>query len=189
MKRTETRSFVQALVGLATCAALTVPALAGDSQGAPPPLTLAFDGKPQQAVVVSERASPGVLEAAEELRAYLSRITGGQFELRTGDGARGIVLGTLTEFPQLELDGPLAMRGPYDGKEAYAIRTERDRLLLVGRTELGVSHAAFRFLESLGCRWFFPAKAWEVGPERPTLAVSLDQTDRPALLARRSNRP
>jgi hypothetical protein len=36
--------------------------------------------------------------------------------------------------------------------------------LLIGATEMGVSHAAFRLLEELGCRWFFPGKNWEVVP-------------------------
>ncbi|NQU11298.1 DUF4838 domain-containing protein, partial [bacterium] len=70
-------------------------------------------------------------------------------------------------------------------KEAYAIRTEPDRLLLIGATELGASHAAFRLLEHLGCRWFFPAKEWEVVPRRPQVTVALNETDRPALWSRR----
>ena len=49
----------------------------------------------------------------------------------------------------------------------------------------GASHAAFRLLEHLGCRWFFPAPAWEVVPARAALSVSLDETDRPRILARR----
>lgn len=69
--------------------------------------------------------------------------------------------------------------------EGYAIRSEADRLLLLGSTDLGASHAAFRFLESQGCRWFFPAKEWEVAPSRPALTVQVNESDRPALLARR----
>ena len=42
---------------------------------------------------------------------------------------------------------------------------------LIGATDLGAAHAAFRFLESVGCRWFFPAREWEVVPSRPTLTV------------------
>ncbi len=67
----------------------------------------------------------------------------------------------------------------------YAIRSERERLLLIGATELGASHAAFAFLEHLGCRWFFPAKAWEVVPRQEELATRIDMSDRPRILARR----
>ena len=116
-----------------------------------------------------------------ELAEYLGRITGGRFEVRSGDGGRGIVLGTLDEFPQSDLC-KIRIRNTYDGREAYAIRTLPNRLLLIGATETGVSHAAFRLLEALGCRWFFPAREWEVVPFRPTLSIHLDETDRPAIL-------
>lgn len=43
-----------------------------------------------------------------------------------------------------------------DGKEAFAIRTDENRVLLVGATDLAASHAVYRFLDELGCRWFFP---------------------------------
>ena len=92
---------------------------------------------------------------------------------------------TLAEFPHPKLNEPLAIRNTYDGREAFVVRTEPKRLLLIGATELGASHAAFRFLEALGCRWFFPAPEWEVVPQRPELTVSLDEADRPRILSRR----
>ena len=72
-----------------------------------------------------------------------------------------------------------------DGREAFAIRTDAARVRLIGATDLGASHAAFRFLEALGCRWFFPAREWEVVPSAPTLRANVNETVRPALLARR----
>jgi hypothetical protein len=152
---------------------------------ASPGLLLAADGKAELPIVISPRAAEGTQALAKELAQYLSRLSGATFEVRQGDGSRGIVLGTLAEFPQPELAGPLEIRNTYDGKEAYAIRTQQKRLLLIGATELGASHAAFRLLESLGCRWFFPAPQWEIVPHCPKLVVRLDETDRPALLSRR----
>ena len=136
-------------------------------------------------IVISRQASPHCREVAEELARYLDRITGGKFAIQTGDGSQGVVLGTLAEFPCAELAAALRVRGACEGKEAYAVRSEAKRLLLVGATEMGVSHAAFRLLEDLGCRWFFPAGEWEVVPTKPTLTAELNLTDRPALLARR----
>lgn len=151
----------------------------------PATLTLAEDGRALQPVVISEKASEAVRKVAAELAGYLGRMTGAKFKVQTGDGTRGIVLGTLAEFPNPGLNEPLAVRNTYDGREAFAIRTEPQRLLLIGATDLGASHAAFRFLESLGCRWFFPAKEWEVVPSRLKLTVSLEETSRPRILARR----
>jgi len=146
---------------------------------------LARGGRALLPVVIAADASPAVRAVAEELAGYLQRITGAAFTVETGDGTRGIVLGTPAQFPDPALKEPLAIRDTYDGLEAYAIRTEPGRVRLIGATDTGVSHAAFRLLDALGCRWFFPAKAWEVIPSLPDASVSLNDDERPAFLARR----
>lgn len=159
--------------------------LAGPAAAKPAELPLAADGKALVPVVVSEKASPATKQVAAELADYLGRIAGAKFEVVAGDGTKGIVLGTLAEFPDPALAAPLAIRDTFDGREAFAVRTEPSRVRLVGATEIGASHAAFRFLESLGCRWFFPAKEWEVVPASKSLTASVEVTDRPKVLARR----
>ena len=149
------------------------------------PVTLVTNGKALMPVVISANASGNTVAVAEELAGYLSKISGAKFAVEKGDGSRGIVLGTLAEFPNPALTKPLEIRNTFDGREAFAIHTEKDRVLLFGATDLGASHAAFRLLEHLGCRWFFPAKEWEVVPSTANLSVSLDETDRPRILARR----
>jgi len=148
-------------------------------------LVLARHGEALEPVVVSANASDETKALAAELADYLGRMADARFAVQPGDGSRGIVLGALAEFPVPALEEGLAIRNTYDGREAFAIRTEKDRLLLIGATERAVPHAAFALLENLGCRWFFPAKPWEVVPRRPELAVALDVTDRPRILARR----
>src|SRR6476660_6919715 len=78
------------------------------SLGAPPAnepadLRLAVNGQPQVPVVISDKASDSTKKVAAELAGYLSRMTGGRFEVQSGDGKRGIVLGSLAEFPQPDL--------------------------------------------------------------------------------------
>jgi hypothetical protein len=148
-------------------------------------LPLASDGKALMSVIIATNASAQTKAVAEELAGHLQRITGAPFTVQPGDGTSGIVLGTITEFPNKKLARDLVIRRTYDGKEAYAIRTERKRLLLIGATDLGTSHAAFRLLEHIGCRWLFPAKEWEVMPIIPNLSVKLNESDRPALWSRR----
>lgn len=147
-------------------------------------LLLADQGKAHQTVIISERASPSTKAAAADLAFYLGKISGATFSVATGGGARGIVLGTHAEFPEVNVGDDLEIRG-LDGLEAFVIRTEKERLLLIGATEQGVSHAVFHLLEKLGCRWFFPAKEWEVIPSQATLSVSLNEAERPAILNRR----
>jgi hypothetical protein len=172
------------LLGVVALAAHVPVAPAAEGKGTAE-LRLAAGGKAELPVTISGKASKATRKVADELAGYLSRITGASFAVEAGDGSRGIVLGTLAEFPHPGLAKALEVRHIYDGREAYAIRTEPKRLLLLGATDLGTSHAAFRLLEHLGCRWFFPAKEWEVVPSRRTLAVRLDETSRPALLSRR----
>jgi hypothetical protein len=155
------------------------------ASAAPSELLLATGGQATMPIVLSPHASAATKAVANELAEYLKRITDAPFEVQTGDGKSGIVLGTLAEFPNPTLDKPLEIRNGYDGKEAFAIRTEPKRVLLIGATDLGASHAAYRFLERLGCRWFFPAKEWQVVPRQSTLRVSVEDADRPVFLSRR----
>jgi hypothetical protein len=130
-------------------------------------------------------ASQKTQAVADELAKFLGRISGAEFSVKPGDGSQGIVLGTIAEFPDPALEQPLQIRNEFDGKEAFAIRTEAHRLRLIGTTELAASHAAFALLEELGCRWFFQAPEWEVVPSASTLRVQVNRDDRPAILGRR----
>lgn len=146
---------------------------------------LAADGTARMPVIVSPQASQDTQLVAAELADYLSRISGAAFTVATGDGKSGIVLGTIDEFPQPEFAQSLELRAGVDGKEAYVIATSPTRVLLLGGGELGASHAAYRLLEMLGCRWFFPASEWEVVPTQPRLAIAVNEVERPVILSRR----
>lgn len=97
---------------------------------------------------------------------------------------RGILLGTLEEWQAPDLEKPLEIHHIYNGREAFAIRTQAERLLLIAATDRGVSHVVFRWLETLGCRWFFPNSHWEIIPSLPQLTYDRDITDRPTIAAR-----
>lgn len=147
-------------------------------------LTLAENGTAELPIIVSANASKVTRDAAQDLAQTLQKVTGAAFAVQIGDGSSGIVVGTIAEFPQPGLDKALEIRNGYDGREAYAIRTGPKRLLLLGATDLGASDAAYRFLNEVGCRWFFPNEAWEVLPKTSTLSFGRDITDRPQILAR-----
>jgi hypothetical protein len=86
-------------------------------------LLLAQDGKARIPIIISG-ASKETEKVAEELAGYLKRITGAPFKIATGKGTQGIVLGTLTEFPNPSMAKDLEIRDHFDGKEAYVIRSE-----------------------------------------------------------------
>lgn len=166
--------------------------LATDRSARPAPTTLrlAKGGKALQKIVLAPQASEAVQATAAYLASKLEKISGARFEVTVGDGRRGIVLGTIRDFPVAELEKPLELRPVVEGTclrngvEAYGIRTESERLLLLGGGDLGVSHAASRFLDLLGYRRFYPAPEWEIVPSLPELAFNHNETDRPAILSR-----
>lgn len=147
-------------------------------------LVLANNGKALFPIIVSSNASVATRGVANELATYLTKISGAPFSVTNGDGRTGIVVGSLTEFPTPELTESLAIYNTFDGREAFAIRTQEKRILLLGATDLGASHATFRFLQELGVRWLFPAKEWEVVPKLATVKFNRNITDRPSILSR-----
>ena len=147
-------------------------------------LSLAQNGKAAVPIVISEKAGESTKALAAEVAGYLKQISGADFEVKTGDGTSGIVLGTIEEFPNPALAGALEIVDGVNGREAFAIRGEAARVLLIGATWRGVSHVAYRFLEELGVRWFFPAQHWTVVPRTPSLKWNRDITDRPTILNR-----
>ncbi|MCX7705092.1 MAG: DUF4838 domain-containing protein [bacterium] len=130
-------------------------------------------------VIISEKAGKDTKARALELASYLERITGAKFEIKTGSAGPGILVGTIEEFPTPSAAEGLKIYDVYDGRDAYAIRTEDGCVKLLGATELGVSHAVSRFLELLGCRWFFPGPVWEIIPKIEKLTFNINETDRP----------
>ncbi|MFQ5810647.1 MAG: DUF4838 domain-containing protein, partial [Armatimonadota bacterium] len=144
---------------------------------------LADAGQARMPIVLSEQATDRQKELAAELADYLKRISGAEFEVTTGAGKTGIVLGTIDQFRMPRWRKALAVRG-HDGLEAYGIRSGSKRLLILGSTDLGLDRGITRLLETLGCRWFFPSAAWHVVPRLDRVAVNISLTDRPALLSR-----
>ena len=135
-------------------------------------LLLAEGGKAFQKIVISANASNDIKTTAAYLAEKLEKISGAKFEIENGDGSNGIVLGTMADFPVEALKRPLEIRPVLkdvdirNGLEAYGIRTEEKRLLLLGGGEPGVSHAVARFLELLGYRRFYPDWSWAIARGR-----------------------
>lgn len=154
-------------------------------------LQIARDAKALQKIVISPKANEEIRATAAYLSQKLAKITGATFEIVEGDGTGGLVLGTIAEFPVAALQKPLEVRPALNsvtmrnGVEAFGIRTEARRLLLLGGDTRGVSHAASRFLELLGYRRYYPGAEWEIVPSLPNLSFGRNETDRPSILARK----
>ncbi|NQU10697.1 DUF4838 domain-containing protein [bacterium] len=150
---------------------------------------VASNGVAALPVIVAAAADADTRAVAEELADYLGKITGATFEIVAGGTGPGIYVGTIAEFPTPSATAGLRIFDHFDGKEAFAIRTETDRIKLLGATARAVPHAVSRFLENIGCRWFFQGPAWEVVPRVSTLTFSINETDRPEALIRYLGHP
>lgn len=146
------------------------------------PAKLAADGRSLIPIVVAESASEATRKAAQTLAAQLQKITDAVFNVRAGDGASGIVIGTVRDFPKLA--GELPHVPNDDEREIYRLRSHEGGVWLIGTTELAVEHAVWDFLYRLGYRQFFPGPTWEVVPHSPELLIAVNVVERPSYLAR-----
>ncbi|MHC4401531.1 MAG: DUF4838 domain-containing protein [Planctomycetota bacterium] len=157
---------------------------AGSDTPSPPRVSLAVHGKPLETIVTGEGASDRTREAAMILARYLSRIIGAEVQMSTGDGTRGLAVGSPGDFPKLPLTRRWAHPKPTE-REDYLLRTHAEGVYLLGATDLAVEHAVWDFLYRLGYRQFFPGDRWEVVPHISELAVALDVEESPDYVARR----
>lgn len=142
------------------------------------------DGKALLPIVISPKASDEIKKTAETLASILKKISGATFSIETKDKPDGITLGTLNQFPDNKLNSDMAVKDVYDGVESTAILTNNGIICLLGNTDLGVSHAMYRFLESFGYRWYFMSSKWEIIPKKKNLSCSINEIRRPCMLSR-----
>lgn len=147
------------------------------------PAKLAGDGRVLLPLMIGGNASASTKATAAELATYLTRITGAPFDVETGSGAEGIMLGRASDFPELSSIGEFG-GGPF-AREDYLLRSSKQRLLLIGASDLAVSHAAWDLLHRLGYRQFFPGETWEIIPKIRELAIDVDARETPSFHARR----
>ncbi len=135
--------------------------------------TIATNGKPQCII----QTTPAYQQMAKELQHWLKQVTGGEVPIRQEASAgKAIVLATADEYPQEARQ----YRVEELGAEGYVIVSSNNRLLLLANTELGLQHAVYRLLDTIGCRWLAPNPAWTIIPRKPTLRVSLNLREKPA---------
>jgi len=166
-----------------TLRAFALLAIVAPLHAAPRPAILASEGTAHMPVVISDKASPRVRDAASTLTNTLHRISGTEFEITTGDGSAGIVMGLPNEFPGLPFK-PKFESGPFN-REQYTLRSRKKGLWIIGVTDLAVEHAVWDLLYRLGYRQFFPGATWEIVPSLKEIAIAVEVDEEPDFYARR----
>lgn len=150
---------------------------------AAPSAALCRGGVPVVPIVIGARASERTRRAAEDLAASLGRVCGRSFTVETGDGSRGLALGTAEDFPGLGLASAFDAEEPMR-REQYVLRSRAEGLIAVGATDAAVPDAAADLLYRVGWRKFFPGPSWEIVPRAPDLSLSVSVKTAPAFAAR-----
>lgn len=148
-----------------------------------PQVQLAQHGQALMKVVVAKDASQVERDAADNLAAYLSKISGATFQVVAGDGKTGIAVGTVQDFSALKLGGALNAKGAA-GREQYLLRSHDGGVYIIGATPLAVQHGVWELLYRLGYRQFFPGETWEYIPHRADLHITVNVVEQPDYLFR-----
>lgn len=149
-------------------------------------VTIADNGKATLKIVIASQADETVQRAARDLAQYLERISSARFEVQSGSGAAGLVLGVPDDFTALPF--PVAFGdGPFE-RDHYRIMSREDGLYLLGATSQAVEFAVWDLLHEFGYRLYFPSTTWEVVPKRARLQVSIDRLEKPDFFNRSAPR-
>jgi len=156
-------------------------------------MTLVEQGQPQ-AVLVVEADSEKSLRAAKAIQTYVQKMSGAELpmvlegkEEIPADAPKGrIHVGHTSAAKDQNVPSGFDPKVRPDAfeEEGFVLRTLDDHTLLVaGNNDAnyrGTIIGAYRLLEELGCRFYFPAEWGEVIPEKQTLVIpAMDLTEKP----------
>ena len=148
---------------LLACAALTAGATPATAPS--PGLDLLVEGASDYRIVVGGQAATAERFAAEELQAYVERITGVKLPIDSGPARpddRVVLIGTMAPAEAREALRTLV-------EDAFLIRTSGPRLILAGATPRATLFAVYAFLENLGVGFPRPGPGAEQPAGRPSL--------------------
>lgn len=165
-------------------AVLLVLCLISQTYAADTSTKLSQGGEAQLKIVVGTKASDRVHAAAQTLAKYLDSITGSSFEVVRKDYPdKNIIVGLPGDFHSWTNE--ITFESDLLAREEILVRSEPDRLLVLGASDLAVEHAVWTLLHAAGYRHYFPAAKWQIIPEIPELSVQIDVRQRPSFLYRR----
>ena len=162
---------------LTTCT-LAILAASGPANGA----VLVKDGAPQAVIVRPAEATQYELQAVDDLREHIRRMSGASLAVVTTEQARAAaVIGEIRARKETPvIIGSLAQVGEALGDKAsvrgsFALVVDADSVQIDGSVE-GVYYGVIELLEQQGCRWFLPGPLGEVVPELRTIEVGRQAT-------------
>lgn len=148
------------------------------------------DGKPAAAIVVAPDAEQAA-KAASELQTFIKKISGAELPIVTEgqatDAKVRLLVGHTAAAKKLGVTIPsgydTSIREDAFEEEGLVVITKGNDIVIAGNEEggyQGTMYAAYRFLNELGVRWYFPGDFGEVVPQSKTIDLpSLNITSKP----------
>ena len=162
----------------------TTPVFAGEhTSNASEKAVIASGGKAFLPIIISMKADKKVKRSAAELAHYLSRMSGGKFELKTGDGKNGIAVGTINDFPDIPFKPHFDLTHPGEC-QGYEIKSHSGGIYVIAATPKAIEYAVYDLLRRLGYRRYFPMKKWEIVPRKNKLAIAVHIRETPDYFTR-----
>ncbi len=159
-------------------------------------LALAVDGKSDSLIQLSPQAEGPEFEAALELQNYIRKISGAELKRSTypatffrsteNPGLTEILLCTLRNGSQLMTPEIRKKLESAASDQAYYLKTDGKRLIIAGKSAIGVLYGTYTFLEDyLNVHWYHPGETGEVYTRRPTLTIPvIDRFETPDIQQR-----
>ena len=136
-------------------------------------MTVFEQGAARLDIVLPVESTDAEKDAAGELKTFLDRASGADFQIVTEDkAATGLFIGRTKLADQWQL--PPAPPAPrQDEGFAIEVRSDEQRAAIVGTIDMSTKFAVYDFLDRfVGVRWYLPGHLFEIVPEYERLALS-----------------
>jgi len=147
---------------------------------------------PNATIIIGKSADDQEKKAAGILQAYIKKMSGTELPIKTDDEKihGNIISIGISGFLPAELKNKLRVEERIDFldpfKDSFIINAGSDRIYLAGHQSMGTVSAVYRFLEQLGCRWFFACDAGRIIPELSDIKIKpANIFEQPAFALRR----
>lgn len=131
--------------------------------------------------IVCVSSNAAVKNSADILGEYLKKITNTDFNIVTGDGATGLAVGTVKDFPLL---GYTPCQPEFECDQGYYIKSNPKGIHIIGQSPKAVEFAVWDFLYRLGYRQYFPNDLWEIIPNKSDIDIMIDIHESPDFITR-----
>lgn len=127
-----------------------------------------FDITEKTAVILPEKPLKSTVLAADELKAYIKKVSGITLTNDTGKAENFICIGLASDFKEIPASLKKKLAGT-NAEDSYILYIKGNKAFFAGKSKTGELFAVYQFLENeLGIRFFKPANKMDPGEYVPS---------------------